>query len=149
LRRLPVSLLTGFLVLAALVIPAVPAAADVQRDAIYQINQIRADHGVAPLRPSPSLHRSATRYARQMVRRRYFGHAARIAMSSGFGQRGETLAMHSGWTPLPDAAVSGWMGSEHHRELLLSSEFRWVGLGIARGDVGSGPVTLWVAHLGG
>ena len=98
MRRLPVAVLTGLLVVALL--PAAQAAANAQRDAIDQLNQIRHAHGLKELRASRSLHRSSTRYAEHMVDTGYFGHASRIAVSSQFGRAGETLELHSGWDPL-------------------------------------------------
>jgi uncharacterized protein YkwD len=146
LRRLPVAVLTGLLITALL--PAAQAVASSQRDAIDQVNQIRQAHGLKALRASPSLHRSSTRYARHMVDAGYFGHASRIAVSSSFSRVGETLELHSGWAPQPGLAVRGWMSSPEHRALLLSSQFRWVGMGIARGRNSNGRYTVWVAHLG-
>jgi uncharacterized protein YkwD len=146
LRRLPVAVLTGLLVVALL--PAAQAAANAQRDAIDQLNQIRHAHGLKELRPSSSLHRSSTRYAEHMVDTDYFGHASRIAVSSQFGRAGETLELHSGWQPEPGLAIDGWMNSPTHRAVLLSSQFRWVGMGIARGRNANGPYTVWVAHVG-
>ena len=145
-RRLPVALLTG-LVIAAL-LPAAPAAANAQRDAIDQLNKIRHAHGLKSLRPSRSLHYSSTRYARHIVSSGYFGHESRIAVSSAFGRAGETLEMHSGSAPDPALAIQGWMNSPAHRALLLSPEFRWVGMGIAKGQNANGPYTVWVAHVG-
>jgi uncharacterized protein YkwD len=147
LRRLPVAVLTG-LVLVVSLLPAAQAAANAQRDAIDQLNQIRSAHGLKALRASRSLHRSSTRYAEHMVDTGYFGHASRIAVSSQFGRAGETLELHSGWAPEPGLAIRGWMNSTPHRDVLLSSQFRWVGMGIARGRNGNGPYTVWVAHLG-
>jgi uncharacterized protein YkwD len=122
--------------------------ANAPRDAIDQLNQIRRAHGLAELRPSISLHRSSTRYAHQMMSHGYFGHSSRIAVGSQFGQAGETLALHSGWSAQPRQTISQWMNSPGHRAVLLSSRFRWVGMGLARGNSGSGPVTVWVAHVG-
>jgi uncharacterized protein YkwD len=147
LRRLPVAVLTG-LVLVVTLLPVATAAANAQRDAIDQLNRIRRAHGLAQLRPSPSLHRSSTRYARHMVRAGHFGHASRIAVSSRFGRAGETLELHSGWEPEPRLAIDGWMSSPAHRDVLLSSRFRWVGMGVARGRDSNGPYTVWVAHVG-
>jgi uncharacterized protein YkwD len=146
LRRLPVAVLTGLLVVALL--PAAKAAANAQRDAIDQLNQIRHAHGLKELRASRSLHRSSTRYAEHMVDTDYFGHGSRIAVSSHFGRAGETLELHSGWQPEPGLAIDGWMNSPAHRAVLLSSQFRWVGMGIARGRNANGPYTVWVAHVG-
>ena len=84
-----------------------------------------------------------------MVDADYFGHASRIAVSSPFGRAGETLEMHSGWKPEPGVAISGWMNSSTHRAVLLSSQYRYVGMGIAAGATANGPYTVWVAHVEG
>jgi len=83
-----------------------------------------------------------------MVSADYFGHASRIAVSSSFGRAGETLAMHSGWSPEPGVTISQWMNSPGHRAVLMSRAYRWVGMGVARGKLGSRLVTVWVAHVG-
>jgi uncharacterized protein YkwD len=145
LSRLPVSLLTGFLIAAVV---ALPAAASPQDDAISQLNQLRQASGLPALQASESLHRSSTKYARRMIDTDYFGHASRIAASSAFGRIGETLALHDGWRADPAQTISAWMNSSGHRAVLMSSAYRWVGMGIARGKIGSRLVTVWVAHVG-
>jgi uncharacterized protein YkwD len=97
---------------------------------------------------SPALDRSSTRYARQMIDSDYFGHASRIAVGSQFARAGETLALHSGWNAQPGRTIGQWMNSPGHRAVLLSSSYRWIGVGIARGRIGSRLVTVWVAHVG-
>jgi uncharacterized protein YkwD len=143
--RLPVFVLTGLLIAAAV---AGPASAAPAGDAIDQLNDIRRANGLAPLRQSPSLARSSTRYARHMVRADYFGHSSRIAVSSQFGRAGETLALHDGWSPQAGRTITSWMNSPGHRAVLMSARYRWVGMGLARGRIGSRVVTVWVAHVG-
>jgi len=148
LSRLPVALLTGFLIAAATVLPAASAAASVQDDAIDKLNHIRQGNGLPTLRASESLFRSSTRYAEHMIDSDYFGHASRIAASSAFGRVGETLELHSGWKADPARTIDEWMSSPGHRAVLLSGSYRWVGMGVAHGRLGSRPVTVWVAHVG-
>ena len=148
MSRLPVSLLTGFLIAAATLLPAASAAASAQHDAIAELNAVRHANGLASLRASESLHRSSTRYARQMIHADYFGHASRIAASSAFERLGETLELHSGWKADPAQTIDEWMNSPSHRAVLMSSAYRWVGMGVARGKIGSRRVTVWVAHVG-
>jgi uncharacterized protein YkwD len=112
-----------------------------------QINHIRRAHGLARLRPSWSLFISARRYARRMIRSDYFGHLARIPVASRFRVAGETLAWHRGWRLSPRRTVWQWMGSPSHRAVLLSSRFRKLGVGRARGRYGSRVATMWVAHV--
>jgi uncharacterized protein YkwD len=147
-RRFPVSALTGLLIVVASMAFAGPAAANSERDAIDKLNSIRQANGLPALRPSLSLHESADRYAQHMIDTDYFGHASRIAVGSRFGHAGETLALDSGWEVQPGLAIDQWMNSAPHRAVLLSRGFRWIGIGLARGRMGSKPVTVWVAHVG-
>lgn len=145
MSRLPVALLTGLLIAVTV---ALPASASPQSDAISQLNQIRSASGLPALRASESLYRSSARYARKMIDTDYFGHPSRIAASSVFGRVGETLEMHSGWSANPGGTITGWMNSPRHRAVLMSRAYRWVGMGVARGKIGSRLVTVWVAHVG-
>jgi uncharacterized protein YkwD len=148
LSRLPVSLLTGLLIVAATLLPAASAAASAEDDAIDKLNSVRQANGLPTLRASESLHRSSTSYARHMIATDYFGHAARIAANSAFGRVGETLELHAGWRADPARTIDEWMSSPTHRAVLLSAAYRWVGMGIARGKIGARVVTVWVAHVG-
>jgi uncharacterized protein YkwD len=148
LSRLPVSLLTGLLIAAATLLPAASAAASAEDDAIDKLNAVRQANGLPSLRASESLHRSSTGYARRMIDDDYFGHASRIAASGAFGRVGETLELHPGFRADPARTIDEWMNSPTHRAVLLSGSYRWVGMGIARGKIGSRSVTVWVAHVG-
>ncbi|HEV2875177.1 MAG TPA: CAP domain-containing protein [Thermoleophilaceae bacterium] len=109
------------------------------------VNAARTPHGLAPFRGSPSLHSSASAYARWMLRSGHFGHVGRIRASGRFSMLGEVLAWHSGRRPQVLATVRRWMGSPPHRALILHPGFRWLGAGMARG----GGTTAWVLHFGG
>ena len=112
-----------------------------------KINQIRKAHGIHKLRPSLYLFASSRRYARRMIRTDYFGHQSRIPVAGRFRLAGETLAWHSGWRLRPRRTVRRWMRSPSHRAVLLSSRFRRLGVGRARGRYGSYRATMWVAHV--
>jgi uncharacterized protein YkwD len=133
---------------AAMLIPTAPAVADAEGEAIGALNDIRRAHGLRPLRASGSLNRSSERYARRMIEADFFGHGSRIEVAGRFRSAGEALAWHSGWNAQPRRTVGRWMNSPPHRAVLLSSRFRWVGMGLARGKLGSGMATTWVAHVG-
>jgi uncharacterized protein YkwD len=147
LRVFP-ALLACALTLVAMALPAAARAADPEQEAVDQVNQLRAARGLAGLHVSASLRRSATRYATEMLRRDYFGHLAHIEVASRFRYAGEALAIHWNLSAQPLRTVREWMASPPHRALLMSSRFRFVGLGIARGRFGSRVATTWVAHLG-
>jgi uncharacterized protein YkwD len=147
-RRTP-ALLACVCTAAALLLPAAPApAAKAEREAIDALNDVRRAHGLPALRVSRSLNRSSGRYARRMIRRDFFGHAARIQVAGAFRSAGETLAWHPGRRARPRRTIRRWMNSPGHRAVLLSRGFRWVGMGLARGRLGSRVATTWVAHVG-
>jgi uncharacterized protein YkwD len=133
---------------AMLAAPAQAAAGGNQERMLHALNAVRAQHGLAPFNGSPSLHRSASSYARWMLRADFFGHLARIR-ASGFSRLGEALAWHSARRARVSSTVRGWMGSPPHRALILNPGFRWVGSGMARGRLQGWRATTWVLHFGG
>jgi uncharacterized protein YkwD len=128
---------------------AVISRATVQRaqDAtICLLNRIRAQHGLPPLRLDRRLSHAARGHSREMVRRRYFGHAspggappylrarhARYIPRHGRWSFGENIAWGGGSLAQPAAIVRMWMHSPPHRANILSRHFRDVGVGIAVG----------------
>jgi uncharacterized protein YkwD len=146
-RRTP-ALLACAITAGAMLLPSSAAAAGAERRAVDALNDVRRAHGLAPLRVSKGLKRSSGAYARRMLRHDFFGHGARIGVPGGFRSAGETLAYHTGWKPKPRRTIARWMNSPGHRAVLLSTRFRWVGLGLARGRLGSSIATTWVAHVG-
>jgi uncharacterized protein YkwD len=127
---------------------AAPAAASPESSMIRELNRIRVQHGLGPLRRSPSLLHSSARYARHLMRTDVFAHQARIAVAGQFEWAGENLELHWGWDPKPRYTVRRWMGSPGHRAVILSGEWRWVGVGRSRGRFDSSTATIWVAHFG-
>jgi uncharacterized protein YkwD len=116
---------------------------------VAAVNEVRAQHGLTALSASASLHRSARRYARWMLRNDYFGHLGQIRASSRYSMLGENLSWHSGGRPRVGRTVRSWMNSPPHRALILHPGFRWLGAGPARGTLGGRRVTAWVLHFGG
>jgi uncharacterized protein YkwD len=133
-------------VLAALLVAA-PAQASPGTRVVERVNSIREAHGLSPLRQAPGLWRSTRWMARHLIRTDVFGHLTRVPVPRGFRSAGETLAYHTGWRPQVRRTVSRWMSSPGHRAVLLSSRYRWIGVGRARGRLGSIPATVWVAHV--
>jgi uncharacterized protein YkwD len=131
-----------------MLLPSSALAAAVEGEAIDALNDVRRANGLAPLRVSEGLNRSSGDYAQRMLRHDFFGHGARIDVPGDFRAAGETLAYHTGWDAQPRRTVSRWMNSPGHRAVLLSSRFRWVGMGLARGRLGGRVATMWVAHVG-
>ena len=138
-------LLAGAMAVASAGAATTPA----QRAMVDQVNAVRTAHGLRPFRAHPMLHRTARRYARWMLRHDYFGHQQRIRAGSRFSLVGENLAWHSGWRPRVTGTVRAWLGSPGHRALLLDPRFRWLGAGMARGNLSGMAATTWVLHFGG
>ncbi len=141
----------ALLCLAALCVgaPGVAQGSTAEPDPIVEtINAARASHGLRPLRPSPSLARSAARYSRSLIRADRFSHAGRIHASRRFRRLGEAIALHPGWRPRRRTTVRRWLRSSGHRALLLSRDFTHVGAGLSRGRYGRGHATIWTLQLG-
>jgi uncharacterized protein YkwD len=132
----------------ATLLPSSAAAAGPKRRAIDELNDLRRAHGLSGLRVSKGLKRSSGRNARRMLRHDFFGHGPIIDVPRRFRSAGETLAYHTGRRAQPRRTVRRWMASPGHRTVLLSPGFRWVGMGVARGRLGSTLATTWVAHVG-
>jgi uncharacterized protein YkwD len=146
-RRTPALLACAFTA-GAMLLPSPASATSAEEAAVDALNDVRRAGGLAALRVSEGLNRSSGQYARRMLRLDFFGHGPRIDVAGGFRSAGETLAYHTGWNAQPRRTVARWMASPGHRAVLLSPGFRWVGMGLARGKLGSTVATTWVAHVG-
>ena len=109
-----------------------------QRSLLTAINAARASAGIAPLRLSGSLASAAAWQSTVLAQAGYLDHTApdgstlvvRLTRAHWHGTAaGEDLAV----APSPGDAVTMWMQSPGHRANLLSTSFRSVGLGLARG----------------
>jgi uncharacterized protein YkwD len=137
---------------AILLVVSAPAALGAQdgepsNRMIEAINSIRADNGLKPLHEAPKLAHSSNGYAKHLMRIDSFGHGSSFH-ESGFRTAGEILAYSSGWSAKARPAIRMWLGSPSHRALMLSSAFRYVGAGLARGRFGGSMATIWVVHFG-
>ena len=103
------------------------------------VNKARTRAGLPGFAWNRALARAATRHARDMSRRGYFGHRraggpsmARRVRTAGFrGRRvGEAIAYGCGSSSTPLSVVRMWLNSPPHRAILLSRRGR-VGIGIA------------------
>jgi uncharacterized protein YkwD len=157
------------LALVALLAPAVAAASAPERGAHQQCahadtvpvagnldevragilclhNQIRARHGLPPLRENARLRRAALGHSRAMVGERYFEHTtpdgttmvdrilrARYARPNDGWTIGENLAWGTGPLATARGAVDGWMASPGHRANILRRTYRELGVGIVLG----------------
>ena len=141
------------LAMLAMLVPAASAGAAPGEDRLEQlarakINALRAQHGIRPMRVSRTLTRSASSYARYMLRSGYFGHASTIRGPRSYRSLGEIILLHRGLHGQPRTAVKYWSRSSGHRAVMLSSKYSLVGVGKASGFFQGHNVTLWVGHVG-
>jgi uncharacterized protein YkwD len=117
---------------------------------LVDLNRVRAEHGLAPLRSSSRLSAAAAQHSREMARVGYFSHdsadggafwrrIARFYSSSGYRSWsvGENLLWSS---PDVDAenAVKMWMASPEHRANILNRSWREVGLSAVHSESAPG-----------
>jgi uncharacterized protein YkwD len=185
LRALTLSVLAALAILATSAAPAsadqgpkaqsavtaCPAAAmdpsrgnlrSLRRTTLCLLNRERSNHGLPRLRGNRRLHRSAARYSRDMVRRKFFSHVSpggssptdRIKSSgylrgAGAWAIGENLAWGGGSLASPLGTVRAWMNSPGHRANILSRNFREIGIGIALGAPARvGDAATYTTHFG-
>jgi uncharacterized protein YkwD len=168
-------LVTLAIALVALCIAVAPAGATAKQPAtamrsleqgvLQQINALRSEHGLKPLRLSAKLGAAARTHSSDMATRGYFSHTSangtsfdrRIARFYPMGKSrywsvGENLLWSS---PNVDSAgaLSMWLNSPPHKKNLLSAKWREVGLSAvhvpsAPGTFGSREVTIVTADFG-
>lgn len=106
-----------------------------------QINQIRQQQGLTPLRQNDQLAEVARNYSRRMAEEDFFAHVSpkgdtlsdRVEAAGVFYfMIGENLFTSTNIADPVPASVKGWMNSPGHRENILRSEFRETGIGVWR-----------------
>ena len=144
---------------------AAASVSALEAQVLADVNAVRRQRGLRPLRFSTALSRAADAHSRDMARRGYFSHTSpdgaafwqrvqRFYPSSGFRSWavGENLVWSS-----PDlssaSALSLWMGSPPHRANLVNRQWREIGLSAihapaAPGVFGGHPVTIVTANFG-
>lgn len=137
--------------LGSLVFPleASAAAGTHETGLLREMNAVRAQYGLAPLRPDTHLEQAAAAHTREMLASDTFAHGAfgsrMLQYDVSFSTAGENLAWGVGSLASPHAIVTAWLASPEHRANLLRPSFRRVGLGDLagrfQGHVGARVVT--------
>jgi uncharacterized protein YkwD len=109
---------------------------------VLEMNRVRAQHGLRPLRAAPSLRVAARSHSLSMLEFGYFSHDS--ADGTAFNERikrhytnrgwrtwsvGETLLASQDKTVDAPAIVAAWLASPPHREIILSPTWRDAGIG--------------------
>jgi uncharacterized protein YkwD len=101
------------------------------------MNEVRAAHGLRPLRLDGRLQRAARGHSRTMIRTGQFFHGAFTSRIRSTGVKaprvGENLAWGVGVLSRARAIVNMWLASPEHRANLLHAGYRTVGVGALRG----------------
>jgi uncharacterized protein YkwD len=125
---------------------AAPTAARATRvtqletDVLARLNTVRRDHGLVPLKLSPTLSKAAEAHSLQMGTDGYFAHES--ADGSVFWKRLERFYPARGWSywavgenllwSSPDVdgpeALKLWMGSPEHKKNILTAKWREIGI---------------------
>ena len=128
-----------------------------ERRTVAFINNVRANNGLKRLRVSRRLSRAANTHSWSMIVWDFFAHTSKDGTSSSTRIRrykrankvGETLA----WVPrrerrnAPWQVVRMWMNSPGHRQVLLSSSFRRIGMARQAGTLGSNRALVFTADF--
>ena len=143
----------------------VAARDGLEAEILAQINQIRGQRGLKPLRLSPALGAAADAHSKDMAKRGYFDHdgpggwtfAKRMNRwypqgSHRLWSAGENLLWYSPEVQAAEA-VKMWMQSPGHRRNLLFGQWREVGLSAIHVDSAPGAfedleVTILTADFG-
>ena len=141
------------------------AANALESAVLSELNQVRAQHGLAPLRSNAKLRAAADTHSEAMAQHGFFAHESRDGSAFwkrvqrfygpkgfGFWSVGENLLWSSGELTA-EQAVEMWMKSPKHRENILTPRWREIGLSALRvsaapGVFGGLDVTVFTTDFG-
>lgn len=123
-------------------------------EVIRLTNEKRAQNGLPALSQNGSLSQAAQAKAAHMIANDYWAHVApdgtqpwKFFGDAGYGYKfaGENLARDFS---NPSATVDAWMASSSHRENLLSSKYKEIGVAVIEGDLSGVDTTIVVQMFG-
>lgn len=130
-------------------------AANISSDEVIRLtNEKRVAAGLPALQANDTLFAAAEQKAKDMIENDYWAHVAPdgtepwyFFSNSGYSYRyaGENLARDFS---NPQAAVEAWMASPSHRDNLLSSKYRDIGIAVIEGDLAGADTTVVVQLFG-
>ena len=137
-----------------LVAPATARPTRAEADLLLTVNQVRAQHGLAPLRVDLPLERAARAYSAHMIRTGTFAHGDYRGRIARYGARGAVLGENLAWVvggnATAQAIVQMWLASPSHRANLLRPGFRRIGIGRRVGTfAGYGGAAVVTANFAG
>lgn len=167
MRRVKVALATLAVASVLLVAGAVPALAfdrtANENTMLSLINRARTSRGLHEVSRRDALHVAARSHSTDMIHRDYFAHSSLSGLGIGTRARqagygvsgwsqwsvGEVIAWGSGSRGTPQAIFTAWMHSPGHRSIILTKDWRDVGVGCSRGTFkGRAGVRMWTVDVG-
>jgi uncharacterized protein YkwD len=127
----------------------------VERKVVRLVNRIRTHHGLRRLKASRTLAQAASDHTSDMLRADYLSHdsrdgtpmATRVRRYTGARWVGENIAVTSRRRGVARRVVRMWMASPSHRAVLLSPKSRRIGVGRARGRLGSAAYSVFTVDF--
>jgi uncharacterized protein YkwD len=126
---------------APLAVPEVERRAALEREILLELNDVRAERGLQPLRAANGLRTAAASHSRSMLELGFFAHTAPDGttfdsrLRQHYSDRGwqtwsvgETLLATSEGLDAREI-VAAWLESRSHRAIILSSTWREAGIG--------------------
>jgi uncharacterized protein YkwD len=102
-----------------------------------QVNAVRLENGLRPLRVDATLERAARWYTGQMLAGNFFSHGDFGGRMAEFGVRGSVMGENLAWGTGPYARASSvvgrWLSSADHRANLLRPDYTRIGIGSLEG----------------
>ncbi len=146
----------GFVNLLPKISPSVLGyAANISPDDVVRLtNEKRIQAGLSPLSHNSVLSSAAQAKAVHMIENDYWAHVAPDGtqpwkfftdFSYKYKYAGENLARDFS---NPNSAVEAWMNSPTHRDNMLSSKYREIGIGVVEGDLNGVDTTIIVQFFG-
>lgn len=130
-------------------------AANISPEEVIRLTNVkRQENGLSPLVDNPVLDHAALAKGTDMVNKGYWAHVSpdgtqpwKFFTEFGYDYRyaGENLARDFS---NPSSAVDAWMASPSHRENLLSSRYKEIGIGVVEGNLAGVDTTIIVQFFG-
>jgi hypothetical protein len=163
LHNSSLTLITFAFILYQLIISFVPRfaprilgfAANISPDEVVRLtNEKRTQAGLLPLSLNSTLSQAAQAKGADMLNKGYWAHVAPDGTQpwtffTNFGYKyryaGENLARDFSSAP---SAVEAWMNSPSHKENLLSSKYKEIGIGVVEGNLAGVDTTIIIQFFG-
>ena len=128
-----------------------------ENQVVNLINQERQDRGLSPLSKNASLRQAARRHSQDMACNDHFKHtgtdgsnlASRLSDAGySYSWAAENIAASSSQSFSPQAVVNMWMNSSGHRQNILSSRAKHIGVGFRYVNNNQGFDAYYTADFG-